>query len=257
MKRALRHPLRCAGRAVWLAGELFFTAIGLTFASTFRRGAARTLARARGMQRHARRLFRVVGGEVSIQGRVPPDGLLVSNHLSYLDILVLGSITPTVFVAKSEVRRWPVLGWLTHQAGTLFIQRGKRSDVARINEQAERVLDSGVLLVIFPEGTSSDGREVLPFKSSLLEPVVGRRHALSAAHISYEIDDGKPGEDVCYWGEMTFGPHLLKLLTKRRIVASVTFTAVEESAGCRKELARQLHSEVSRLKSARAAARVP
>ena len=170
-------------------------------------------------------------------------------------IFVLGATT--VFVAKSEVRRWPVLGWLTHQAGTLFIERGKRADVARINEQAARVLDSGVLLVIFPEGTSSDGREVLPFKSSLLEPVIGRRHALSAAHLSYEVEDGNSGEDVCYWGGMTFGPHLLKLLTKRRIVASVTFTAIAESAGCRKELARHLHSEVSRLKSARAAARVP
>jgi 1-acyl-sn-glycerol-3-phosphate acyltransferase len=241
---------------VWLAGELLSTAIGLTFSSTFRRGVAPNLARARGMQRHARRLFRVVGGRVSVRGRVPTEGLLVSNHVSYLDILVLGSITPTVFVSKSEVRRWPVLGWLTHQAGTLFIQREKRSDVARINEETGRVLDSGVLLVIFPEGTSSDGREVLPFKSSLLEPIVGRRHALSAAHISYEVEDGNPAEDVCYWGEMTFGSHLLNLLTKRRIVASVAFTAIEESAGCRKELARHLHSEVSRLKSARVAAPV-
>ena len=214
-------------------------------------------ARAAWLQRWCRWHLRNLHVAVKRHGTPPQGGLLVSNHLSYLDILVLGSITPTVFVAKSEVRRWPVLGWLTHQAGTLFIQRDKRSDVARINEQAAHVLDSGVLLVIFPEGTSSNGCEVLPFKSSLLEPVVGQRHALSAAHLSYEVEDGSPGEDVCYWGGMTFGPHLLKLLTKRRIVASVTYTAIEESAGCRKELARQLHSEVSRLKSARAAARAP
>ena len=117
-----------------------------------------------------------------------------------------------------------MVGWLARRAGTIFIERAKRGDVARVNEEAERLLESGVLLVVFPEGTSSDGREVLPFKSSLLEPIVGRRHPLSVAHISYEVEDGDAGEDVCYWGDMTFGPHLLKLLTKRRVCASVTFT---------------------------------
>ena len=257
MNGAFRHPLRCAVRAAWLTGELLFTAFDLAFTSALHPGPSSILPRAKGMQRHSRRLLRVVAASVSICGRIPTDGLLVSNHLSYLDILVLGSISPTVFVSKSEVRRWPLLGWITHLAGTLFIQREKRSDVARINEQAARVLDSGVLLVIFPEGTSSDGREVLPFKSSLLEPAVARRHALSVAHLSYEIEDGNPGRDVCYWGDMTFGGHLLKLLSKRRVAASVTFAAVGESPECRKELARQLHSEVSRLKSSRNPAPVP
>ena len=255
MRSALRNPLRFAIRIAWFTGEVFFTVFGFVFALCFRRREGPVVAdvRARCLQRHARRTLRALNVDVSVSGRVPAAGFLVSNHLSYLDILVLSSITPAIFVSKSEVRGWPVFGWIARRAGTLFIERAKRSDVARVNDEAERLLDAGMLLVVFPEGTSSDGREVLPFKSSLLEPIVGHRHPLSVAHISYEVEDGDAGEDVCYWGDMTFGPHLLKLLTKRRVFASVTFTAVERSADCRKELARQLHSEVSRLKAARTA----
>ena len=253
MKRVLRHPFRFAVRIAWFTTEIIFAAFGFVVLLCFRRGEASTLARACCLQRHARRMLRVMATDVSVRGRVPNCGLLVSNHVSYLDILVLSSITPAIFVAKSEVRRWPVFGWLARRAGTLFIERAKRGDVARVNDEVARFLEAGLLLVIFPEGTSSDGRQVLPFKSSLLEPVVRRRHPLSVAHISYEVEDGDAREDVCYWGEMTFGPHLLKLLSKRRVWASVAFTAVEPGAGCRKELARQLHSEVSRLKSAREA----
>src|SRR6185503_4566246 len=255
MKAVLRHPLRFLVRVVRFTGVICFAVLGFIFAMLSRRKEASTLAgvRAQCLQRHSRRTLRVLGVEVSVSGPVPASGLLVSNHLSYLDILVLGSITPAIFVSKSEVRRWPVFGWLARRAGTLFIERAKRSDVARVNDEAEQLLDAGILLVVFPEGTSSDGREVLPFKSSLLEPIVGRRHPLSVAHISYEVEEGDAGEDVCYWGNMTFGPHLLKLLTKSRVSASVTFTAVEQCADSRKELARQLHSEVVRLKSARGA----
>jgi 1-acyl-sn-glycerol-3-phosphate acyltransferase len=238
---------------IWFTAEIIFAAFDFFFQLCFRRGEAPVLAlaRARCLHRHSRRTLRAMGVEVSARGHVPGCGLLVSNHLSYLDILVLSSITPAVFVAKSEVRRWPVFGWLARRAGTLFIERAKRGDVARVNDEAARLLETGLLLVIFPEGTSSDGREVLPFRSSLLEPIVGRRHPLSVAHISYEVEDGDASEDVCYWGDMTFGPHVLKLLGKGRVWASVTFTAVENKADSRKELARQLHSEVSRLKSAR------
>jgi 1-acyl-sn-glycerol-3-phosphate acyltransferase len=240
---------------IWFTAEIIFAAFGFLVALWFRRGEAPALAlvRARCLQRHSRRTLRVMDVEVSVRGRVPGCGLLVSNHLSYLDILLISSITPAIFLAKSEVRRWPMFGWLARRAGTLFIDRAKRGDVARVNDEAGRLLEAGLLLVIFPEGTSSDGREVLPFKSSLLESIVGRRHPLSVAHISYEVEDGDAGEDVCYWGDMTFGPHLLKLLSKRHVRASVTFTAVEHHADSRKELARQLHSEVSRLKAARAA----
>jgi hypothetical protein len=156
---------------------------------------------------------------------------------------------PAVFVAKSEVRSWPVFGWFASLAGTLFVIRAKRSDVSRMNEEIERTLNGGDVLVLFPEGTSWNGSEVLPFKSSLLEPVAGSKHSLTVAHISYTLADGDVANDICYWGDMTFFPHLLKLMTREQIKARVSFEPVLNPADERKELAVQLHAEVVRLKN--------
>jgi 1-acyl-sn-glycerol-3-phosphate acyltransferase len=117
-----------------------------------------------------------------------------------------------------------------------------------MNAEIERTLNSGDVLVLFPEGTSWNGSEVLPFKSSLLEPIVGSKHPLTVAHISYTLADGDVANDICYWGDMTFFPHLLKLMTKKQIKTRVSFTSVLKPASDRKELAVQLHSEVVRLK---------
>jgi 1-acyl-sn-glycerol-3-phosphate acyltransferase len=133
-------------------------------------------------------------------------------------------------------------------SGTIYIRRERRSDVARTSEEIRRVMREGHLVVLFPEGTSSDGRQVLPFKSSLLEPATGTDHELFAGHITYAITDGSVENDVCYWGDMEFLPHAVKLLTRPRVAASVRFSRVQASEASRKELARQLHAEVVRLK---------
>src|SRR5262249_55643775 len=111
-------------------------------------------------------------------------------------------------------------------------------------------LDQGALVVLFPEGTSSDGKTVLPFKSSLLEPATRQTHSLFAGVIQYQIDDGDVGEEVCYWKDMTLIPHLINLLSKKTIRASVRFNPLREGSTDRKELARQLHTEILRLKEA-------
>jgi len=205
--------------------------------------------RTRWLQRNSRRVLRVFAASVKTGGGLPDAGLLVCNHLSYLDILLLGSLTPSVFVSKYEVRHWPVLGWCSRMAGTLFIRRGRRSDVARIGREIHDVMQDGHLVVVFPEGTSSDGRQVLPFKSSLLEPATGTDHELFAGHIRYLIGEGSVENDVCYWGEMSFFPHALKILSLPRVMASVRFSRVQSGEGNRKDLARQLHAEVIRLKT--------
>jgi len=102
-------------------------------------------------------------------------------------------------------------------------------------------------VVLFPEGTSSDGREVLPFKSSLLEPVQGVPHAVYAAHVSYHRADGSPASRVPYWGEMTLLPHMISLLGQPRVSARVSLHRVDSLPADRKELARHLQSEVARL----------
>jgi lyso-ornithine lipid O-acyltransferase len=192
--------------------------------------------------------LRVFSIEVRSDGTVPHLGLLVSNHLSYLDILVLGSIARPTFVSKHEVRSWPVFGWLASLAGTIFVNREKRSEVATSTEQIREVLARGDLLVLFPEGTSSDGQTVLPFKSSLLEPVVEAKQPISGSYINYAMTDGDVGKEVCYWGDMTLGPHLLNLLGKRGIVAHVSFREIDDVSGNRKQLAQRLHATVLQLK---------
>jgi len=174
--------------------------------------------------------------------------LLISNHLSYLDILVLAAQTPAVFVAKREVKSWPVFGWFARLAGTLFVHREKRMQVAQATADLEASLDSGALVVLFPEGTSSDGQTVLPFKSALLAPATRRWQRLFAGFIRYELDDGDAGEGICYWKDMTLLPHLINLLSKRAPRVFVRFSQFRQPATDRKELARQLHSEVLRLK---------
>jgi 1-acyl-sn-glycerol-3-phosphate acyltransferase len=192
-------------------------------------------------------MLRVVKLSFQATGPVPTDGLLVSNHLSYLDILVIASLTRAAFVSKHELKYWPVLGWLACAAGTLFVNRARPSLAGRAVSDLQTAMGNGVLVVLFPEGTSSDGSGVLPFKSSMLEPVVRQDHPVSVSRIRYELDDGDVGEDVCYWKDMIFVPHLIKLLSKRSIRAFVRFSPAQVAATDRKQLARELHSAVVRL----------
>lgn len=240
--------LRFAFRAVWFSAELFGFLCDFAWRSLKHGGALTQSERSRWLQRSARRSLKIFSVKTVSAGAPPETGLLVSNHLSYLDILVLVSLMPAVFVAKSEVKHWPVFGWFATRAGTLFVIRSRRSDVVRMNQEIEAKLARGDVLVLFPEGTSWDGSRVLPFKSSLLEPVIGSAHPLTVAHISYTLADGDVANDVCYWGDATFFPHMLKLMTKRCVVACVHFAPVKNPATDRKELAAQLHAKVSQMK---------
>jgi 1-acyl-sn-glycerol-3-phosphate acyltransferase len=188
--------------------------------------------------------------QTRVDGYVPRNGLLVSNHLSYFDILVLAALSPSLFVAKSEVSRWPLVGWFARLAGTIFVDRHKPCQAAQSADEISRALDNGSLVVLFPEGTSSGGDTVLPFKSSLLEPATRHLHSLTAGLISYELADGNVSEEVCYWKDMKLVPHLINLLSKRNIQALIHFTDFRSGTADRKMLARQLHSEVLRLKTA-------
>ncbi len=189
-----------------------------------------------------------MGVQLQVCGDVPPDGLIVCNHLSYLDILVISAAAPAVFVSKSEVRSWPILGWIARRTGTIFVERGHSCGAGRTVEEIEGALRAGRRVVLFPEGTSSGGETVLPFKSSLLEP--GRQGPISAAALAYSLEpgDGDPAEVVCYWKDMTLLPHLIRLLGRRSIRATLVFARLDGSDADRKSLARRLHSLVLTLK---------
>jgi 1-acyl-sn-glycerol-3-phosphate acyltransferase len=244
-----KHPLRVAGRLLWLGGEVILAAVNYARWRAFSNPAAQPMARATWLQKSSRRVLRIFGTKTSVLGPIPRSGLLVCNHLSYLDILVVAALGPSRFVAKSEVKRWPVFGWFARLAGTIFVDRNKRVQAARSTEELTSALGEGTLVVLFPEGTSSGGETVLPFKSSLLEPVAKNLHALTAGSISYGLDDGNVSDEVCYWKDMTLVPHLINLLSKRRVHAKLHFAKTPQQTTNRKVLARQLHSQVVCLKA--------
>lgn len=250
MKSWLRHPLRVTGRLLWLAAELLLGACRYIPQCAFAKSEVALAVRARWLQTVCRRVLRIFGTEIRVSGAIPRAGFMVSNHLSYMDILVVAACTPVVFVAKREVRGWPVFGWFARLAGTLFVHRESRTHVAQVANEIESALQRGALVVLFPEGTSSDGKTVLPFKSSLLEPVARHSHPMTAALIGYELADGDVGEEVCYWKDMTLVPHLVNLMSKKSLRAFVQFKAAQINGADRKELARQLHAEVLRMKEA-------
>ncbi len=248
MKGQRRHPLRVITRLIRLAGAILIGLLDYLVHCAFRRPEARLAIRARWLQRASRRTLRLFHFEMQAAGPVPVRGLLISNHLSYLDVLVLSSLTPAVFVSKHDVKFWPVFGQFAVLAGTVFVDRARRFQVGQTNDEITAALNQGALVVLFPEGTSTNGQTLLPFKSSLLEPATHPEWPLAIAWIHYEIDDGDAGEEICYWGDHTFFPHMLNLLGKRLVRATVRFGQFSERSGDRKELAQRLRAEILDLK---------
>jgi 1-acyl-sn-glycerol-3-phosphate acyltransferase len=248
MKGLRQHPFRVIGRFVWFGGEVMLALFFYLFGCAFSPKISKRRRRALWLQRTARRVGCIFQLQTQSAGTIPANGLLVSNHLSYLDILALASLTPAVFVAKREVKSWPVMGWLAQLGGTVFVDRQRRTQVGDVNDEIQAALDDGALVVLFPEGTSSAGETVLPFKSSLLEPAAQSQHPLAAGCIQYTLADGNAGAEVCYWGDAVFFSHLLNLLGKRSVCASVRFAPVSNRSSDRKELAQQLHAAVLSLK---------
>lgn len=185
---------------------------------------------------------------VDVTGAPPGAGLIASNHLSYLDILVYSAVAPCAFVSKSEVRNWPAVGWIATLAGTIYVDRSRRSGTHTIQPEIQAALANGVRLVLFPEGTSSDGLTLLRFHSSLFQPAVDLQAPVFAASLTYTVPDGVASTDACWWGDMALFPHIIHLLGKHSVTATVKFSADSFRFTDRKQAAQQMYQEVDRLR---------
>lgn len=178
-------------------------------------------------RRWCRQFLRSLGLELKVSGQVPQDfpgnTLLVSNHVSWLDIIALAAYTPPRFVAKMEIRHWPIIGWMVARGGTLFIDRTNRRDAGRVNQIMAASLRQGDCLCVFPEGTTTTGHHILPFKSSLFESAILAGSTVQPVSIRYLDEHGELTSAPTYAGETTFWQSLCRMLKLHRITIELHY----------------------------------
>ena len=190
-----------------------------------------------------RGLMRILGVRIASAGQPPPAGaLIVSNHLSYLDIPVLDSVMPMVFVARADLRRWPFWGPMASLGGTIYVDRATRRDVLRVRREMGEAMARGDSVIVFPEATTSGGDTILPFKPALLADAAAANMPVYWLTLSYRTPpDGPAARDqVCWWGDANFLSHVLGLFALRRVECTMRFGDRPLRAGNRKVLAAEL-----------------
>jgi lyso-ornithine lipid O-acyltransferase len=245
---------RAVGRSVRLVG--MFVVAGTELA--VKRPSTRE-DRADWLHRFCARALRGMGIEISVIGRFPERGAVISNHLSYVDIVVFAALHPCVFVSKAEIRSWPVVGWMTTMSGTVYVERGHGGSAMKARKGMQVAVDAGLPVVFFPEGTTSNGSGLLKFHSGLLAQVLQGGAPMTAAYVRYSFGanngpDVSVADDVCYWGERSMLGHVFTFLGLRGVRAEVRFaeTAIKFSSDAlhRKQAAEEARVAVAALGAA-------
>ena len=206
--------------------------------------------RRRAVSRWSARLLAVLNVRPSLRGSPPViadrAAVLVANHVSWLDIQLIHSVWQVRFVAKSEVRRWPLIGWLSARAGTLFIERGKNRHAARINQSIHAAFQQGDAIGVFPEGTTTDGTELTRFHASLLQPAVDEGAMVYPVALRYLDEAGNINVNASYVGDTTLTESLRMIFGQRTIRAELIFLpAIDAMGKTRRELAAQTQSAIA------------
>lgn len=202
--------------------------------------------------RWAQDLLAILAIRVRCEGRPPPHArkgaMIAANHVSWADIFAIASIRHTRFIAKSEIRDWPLAGWLAHRSGTIFIRRARRHDTARINAQVHDALAEGDCVGLFPEGTTTEGDRLLKFHSSLFEPAVANRARVYPVAVRYEYPDGTPLRAAAYAGDLTFAQSMGLVVRTRETIVRVAFAEPIAPDGLtRQEVAAEAQRRVASL----------
>lgn len=237
-------------RVAWrLAGFMVVTTCAILeylLLGAWRSDPSRRRYRGRWQRRYAKPVAWILGLHITQKGEAAPSALIVSNHLSYIDIFVISSRLPVVFVAKHEVKDWPWGGLIADCGGTIYILRGRATDLSRVREEICAAVDCGVPAVLFLEGTTTDGTHVLPFHPGLLQPAVENKWKVVPCAVNYRVAETGTPDGVSWHGDMTFLPHLFKFLrySSTEVIIHFSPPMVDDN---RKRLATHLHKEVSRL----------
>ena len=197
------------------------------------------------------RLLTILNVTAIVDGAPPGPGeaaVIAANHISWLDIFFISSVRPARFIAKSEIRDWPVAGFIAEHSGTIFIRRAQRHDTARINERVHAALGEGDCVGLFPEGQTTEGDRLLKFHSSLFEPAVVNRARVHPAAIRYEHPDGSLCRAAAFVGDLSFAQSLGLIIRTRSIVARVAFAEpIDPGERKRREIAVEAHARVASL----------
>jgi 1-acyl-sn-glycerol-3-phosphate acyltransferase len=219
-----------------------------------KRPATREL-QARWLNQFCGRVLRGMGIAVRVEGTFPERGIVVSNHLGYLDIVVMAAQHKCVFVSKAELANEFFVGWMTSMAGTVYVERGRGGSAQRAKSDMQAAADAGLPIIIFPEGTTSDGSSVLKFHSGLLSQVVEEGQPVTAAFLAYRLtEDNGPdvsiGEDVCFWrDDISLFLHIFRLLGLRgiEVMVKIADRPITFSASDRKVVAVEARAAVVEL----------
>ena len=195
------------------------------------------------IRRWSVQLLRMLGVETRVHwrhdGGLPGNLLIVANHVSWLDIFVLNTLQPARFIAKADLRRLPIVGRLIANVGTLFIERERRRDTHTVNRHTVEALASGELVAVFPEGTTSDGRGLLKFHSSLLQSIVDAEGKVQPIAIRYRTPADEYSAAPAYVGEMSLVGSLWRVTGARSLVAELHLMRQLPAQAChRRELSR-------------------
>ena len=178
--------------------------------------------RALWVQQTCRGILAGVGVRYSVDGTPATHGLVVANHLSYLDILILSAAMPCFFVAKMEIGAWPFFGKAARTGGTIFLDRSSLASAMTVAGQMSERLKLPIPVLLFPEGTSTDG-QMLRFHSRLIDPATAAGAQITAAAVRYVLEDGTPERELCWYGDEPFVTHLLKVMCVAGFSARVRF----------------------------------
>jgi len=202
------------------------------------------------IQRWSLALLGLLRVECRVHGHFAPNGgnvLVVANHISWLDIVVLNAACPVRFVAKAELARWPVAGALARAGGTLFIERARRRDTHRVSQTVTEALRAGDIVAVFPEGTTSAGETTLPFKSSLLQSIVDADGDVLPLAIRYGDTAGARSAAAAYVGDDTFMASFWRVCATPGLVADlIALPRIAAAGRHRRALAQEAEAAIRR-----------